>query len=65
MAIEKLTDLKIRKANPPEGKSSIMLGDGGGLKLLVAWAKDGKSINKSWIFRFTRNGKTRDMGLGP
>jgi hypothetical protein len=56
--------LKIRKANPPEGKSSIMLSDGG-LKLLVARSKDGKSINKSWTFRFTRNGKTRDIGLGP
>jgi integrase len=58
MAIEKLTDLQVRKAKPG------MLGDGGGLYLLVARSKDGESVNKSWIFRFTRNGKTRDMGLG-
>lgn len=34
--------------------------DGGGLYLQV-----GKSGSKSWIFRFTRNKVTRDMGLGP
>jgi integrase len=33
--------------------------DGGGLYLQIS-----KSKTKSWIFRFTMNGKTRDMGLG-
>lgn len=35
-------------------------GDGGGLYLQIS-----KSGSKSWVFRFTRFGKTRDMGLGP
>jgi len=33
--------------------------DGGGLYLQVT-----ATLSKSWIFRFTRAGKTRDMGLG-
>jgi integrase len=37
-----------------------MFADGGGLYLQVSTFD-----TKSWIFRFTRNGKTRDMGLGP
>ena len=38
--------------------------DGGGLYLQVTKSKDGKTINKSWVFRFTRDGKERRMGLG-
>lgn len=34
--------------------------DGGGLYLQLT-----ATGSKSWIFRFTRHGKTRDMGLGP
>jgi integrase len=34
--------------------------DGGGLYLVV-----GKSSGRSWIFRFRRDGKLRDHGLGP
>jgi integrase len=37
-----------------------LLADGGGLLLQVT-----KSGAKSWIYRFTLNKKTRDMGLGP
>jgi integrase len=36
-----------------------VLNDGQGLRLEI-----GKSLNKKWIFRFTMNGKRRDMGLG-
>ena len=34
-------------------------GDGGGLYLQVS-----RYGTKSWVFRFKRNGKARDMGLG-
>lgn len=34
-------------------------GDGGGL-----WLQVSPAGTKSWVFRFTRNGKTREMGLG-
>ena len=37
-----------------------MHADGGGLYLQVS-----RYNTKSWIFRFTLNGKSRDMGLGP
>lgn len=37
--------------------------DGVGLYLQVRQAPDGR-ITKSWIFRYARAGKTRDMGLG-
>lgn len=35
-------------------------GDGGGLELQVS-----KWLTRSWIFRYSRNGKTRWLGLGP
>jgi integrase len=37
-----------------------LIADGGGLYLQTSPAG-----TKSWIYRFARNGKTRDMGLGP
>jgi integrase len=37
--------------------------DGGGLYLQTTRSQRG--TNRSWVFRFTRNGRTRDMGLGP
>jgi hypothetical protein len=40
-----------------------MYADGGGLYLQVTEGSTG--INKSWIYRFTLAGKTREMGLGP
>ena len=36
--------------------------DGGGLYLQVTAGKHG--INKSWVFRWTEAGRTREMGLG-
>jgi hypothetical protein len=37
--------------------------DGGGLWLQITDAKDG-GASRSWIFRYTLNGRTRSMGLG-
>jgi integrase len=41
--------------------------DGGGLYLQCKLAKDGVTINRSWLFRFRlpSGGKLRDHGLGP
>ncbi len=50
----KLTALGVAKLKTPG-----MYGDGGGLWLQVT----GKGA-KSWIFRFTLRGKSREMGLG-
>jgi integrase len=41
-----------------------MHSDGGGLYLQVTKGKDG-SIRKSWLFRYSANGRERQMGLGP
>ncbi|MHC2108347.1 tyrosine-type recombinase/integrase [Methylobacterium sp. CM6246] len=51
----KLTALGVARLKAPG-----MYGDGGGLWLQVS----GKGA-KSWIFRFTLRGKSREMGLGP
>jgi integrase len=40
-----------------------MHGDGGCLYLQVS-VGDAGNLRRSWIFRFERNGRTRDMGLG-
>ena len=37
--------------------------DGSGLYLQVTNGADGK-LNRSWVFRFTRDGRERRMGLG-
>jgi len=53
--IEKLTALKVARLNKP-GRYA----DGKGLYLQIT-----KSLAKSWIFRYERDGKERFMGLGP
>lgn len=52
--IERLTDAKVRKTKTPG-----YLHDGAGLYLQITDAG-----SKSWIFRYTLAGKTREMGLG-
>ena len=57
--IGRLTGAHLKHSKP--GK---LLCDGGGLWLQTTLAKDGKSRNRSWVFRYTLNGRTRHMGLG-
>jgi integrase len=52
--INRLDALKVRRAEKPG-----YYADGAGLYMQVAG-----SGSRSWIFRFTLNGRTRDMGLG-
>ena len=54
-AINKLTDTECKAASKPG-----MLGDGGGLYLDVK-----PSGAKSWAFVWKRDGRRREMGLGP
>jgi integrase len=51
---ERLTALKVERAKAPG-----MYADGGGLYLQVTEG------GRSWIYRYTLAGKTREMGLGP
>jgi integrase len=53
--IGKLTALDVSRA-----KKRGYYGDGGGLYLLV-----GPNGGKSWVFRFRKTGRLREMGLGP
>lgn len=53
--INKLSAVAVQKAKAPG-----YYGDGGGL-----WLQISKLGGKSWVFRFTQHGKTREMGLGP
>jgi integrase len=52
-ALHKLTDRQVKTADPGYH------GDGGGLWLQVSAAR-----TRSWIFRYTLNGRAREMGLG-
>ena len=53
MPIHKLSPRKVATAGP--GKYE----DGGGLRLVVS-----PSGARKWVFRFTINGRRREMGLG-
>ena len=53
--LHKLTDRQVRATKEPGHYA-----DGGGLYLQVSEAG-----TKSWVFRFTKLGKAREMGLGP
>jgi integrase len=39
--------------------------DGGGLYLSAKPLKEGDGVSRSWIFRYRRLGRLRDLGLGP
>jgi integrase len=53
--LNRLSTLKVTRA-----KKRGMYADGGGLYLRVA-----AGGSKNWVFRYTANGRLRDMGLGP
>lgn len=62
--INRLTAREVASAEPPEGKRSVLLADGGNLLLQVSQSATG-GFNKSWIFRYELDGKRHDLGLGP
>ena len=54
--LHRLAQVDLRQPTPG------LYADGGNLYLQVTI--NGESVSRSWIFRFTINGKRRDMGLG-
>src|SRR5262245_50894758 len=57
----RLTAATVRAAKHPSNpQRPIRIGDGDGLYLQVA-----PGNTKSWLLRYTLNGKAREMGLGP
>ena len=61
--INRLTERTIAAAKPKPGKR-VMLADGGNLLCQVT-GKPGGGFSRSWIFRYERDGKRHDLGLGP
>jgi integrase len=59
---------KVEKALSPRRVATLtkpgMHCDGGGLYLQVKATKNGRGFNRSWVFRYMVDGRTRDMGLG-
>jgi integrase len=58
----RLSVVAVRNArhDPAKGDRAIRIGDGDGLYLQIKPAG-----TKSWLFRYTRGGRAREMGLGP
>ncbi|MCC7274659.1 MAG: integrase arm-type DNA-binding domain-containing protein [Alphaproteobacteria bacterium] len=58
----KLTAVSVKAArhDPAKGQRPVRFGDTGGLYLQVA-----PGDTKSWLVRYTLNGRAREMGLGP
>jgi integrase len=56
--INKLTGADLRRSTPGR------YGDGGGLWLQVTAGADGKTVNRSWLFRWVSRGRERWAGLG-
>src|SRR5205085_9262341 len=51
---------RLKAVTVTKAKAPGLLADGGGLYLRI-----GPTGAKSWIFRYRRDGKLHDMGLGP
>ena len=50
-------------AKPRRGLDAALLADGGNLYLQAARG-EGNHVNRSWLFRYERDGKRHEMGLG-
>ena len=58
--MNKLTAMSVRAAKcPSNSQRPVRLGDGNGLYLQIA-----PGNTKSWLFRYTLQGRSREMGLG-
>jgi integrase len=55
--------VKALRHDPAKGKRPVRFLDGGGLYLQIAPGSKGDT--KSWVFRYTLAGRSREMGLGP
>jgi integrase len=62
--IGRLSPTRVRTAKPPRGRQSAMLADGGCLYLQVSIG-GGDNVRRSWCFRYERNARRHEMGLGP
>ena len=64
--VKRLTAREVLSAKPDRDRRALMLCDGDGLYLQISRdPKDHNHIRRSWVFRYERNGRRRDVGLGP
>jgi integrase len=59
-----LSSRRVATAKPQKGRTSLVLSDGANLYLQCTLADDGKTVRKSWTFRYGLDGKRHEMGLG-
>ena len=62
--IGRLSSRQVANAKPQRGREAALLADGGNLYLQCTLGADG-SVRRSWLFRYERGGRRREMGLGP
>jgi integrase len=61
--VGRLSSRQVANAKP-KGRPAVLLADGGNLYLQCTLGADG-SVRRSWLFRYERDGRRREMGLGP
>jgi integrase len=61
---ERLSPTQVKNAQPPKGKDSAFIPDGGNLFLQCTRGTDG-SISRSWVFKYQFLHRRREMGMGP
>lgn len=61
--VGRLSARQASQAKPKRGLDAALLADGGNL-YLQALRGQGDHVTRSWIFRYERGGKRREMGLG-
>jgi integrase len=62
--VGRLSSRRVANAKPKGGREAMLLADGGNLYLQCTLGTDG-NVRRSWLFRYERDGRRRDMGLGP
>ncbi len=62
--VGRLSSRQVANARPQRGREAALLADGGNLYLQCTLGADG-SVRRSWLFRYERDGRRREMGLGP
>ena len=61
--VGRLRGRQVTNAKPKRGLDATLLADGGNLYLQVTRG-EGDHVRRSWLFRYERNGRRREMGLG-
>jgi integrase len=61
----KLNAAEVRNAKPKKGRRATLFADGANLFLQATQSRDGKRVNRSWLFKYELHGNRHEIGLGP